>query len=177
MVSACKIDCRSFASSSEAFDSFSYYDTCSFPSLSYIVWLPQKFLKLEGAKVLIHLISPSTFVKPLKLPSLLFCRSVTKSCLTLWNPTDCSTQGFLVLHPLLEVAQTQVHWVSDAIQPSYFLLSPSPHPLNLSQHQGLFQWVGSLHQVSKLLQLQLQHQSFQQIFRVDTLRHLLEEIG
>ena len=83
MVSTCKIDCRSFGSSSEAFDSFSCYDTCSFPSLSYIVWLPQKFLKLEGAKVLIHLISPSTFVKPLKLPSLLFCCSVTKSRLTL----------------------------------------------------------------------------------------------
>ena len=71
------------------------------------------------------------------------CCSVTQSCLTLCNPMDCGTTGFPVLHHLPELAQTHVHWVSDAIQPPYPLLSPSPPPFNLSQHQGLFQWVGS----------------------------------
>ena len=60
-------------------------------------------------------------------------------------------------------------WVSDAIQPSHPLSSPSPPALNLSQHQGLFQWVSSLHQVAKVLEFQLQHQSFQWIFRTDLL--------
>ena len=82
---------------------------------------------------------------------------------------DCSTSGFLVLHYILELAQTHVHWVSDAIQWSHSL-SPSPSSaLNLSQHQGLFQWVSSLPQVSKVLECQLQHQSFQWIFRIDFL--------
>ena len=62
---------------------------------------------------------------------------------------DCSTPGFPVLHYLLEFAQTHVRWVDDAIQPSHPLLPPSPPAFNLSQHQGLFQWVGSLHQVAK----------------------------
>ena len=79
------------------------------------------------------------------------------------------TPGFPVLHHLPEFAQTHVHWVSDAIQPSHSLLSPSPSAFNLSQYQGFFQWVGSLHQVAKVLELQLQHQSFQWIFRVDFL--------
>ena len=77
--------------------------------------------------------------------------------------------SFLVLHYLAEFAQTHVHWLSDAIQSSRPLLPPSPPVLNLSQHQGLFQWVGSLHQMDKILELQLQHQSFQWIFRVDFL--------
>ena len=71
--------------------------------------------------------------------------------------------------PLTESAQTHVHWVGDAIQPSHPLSSPSPLALNVSQHQGLFTWVGSSHQVTKVLELQLQHQSFQWIFRVDFL--------
>ena len=66
------------------------------------------------------------------------CCSVTKSCSTLWDPMDCSTPGFPVFHYLLEFAQTHVHWVGDAIQPSHPLSSPSPPTLNLSQHQGLF---------------------------------------
>ena len=73
---------------------------------------------------------------------------------------DCSMPGFSVLHYLLEFTHIHVHWVSDAIQPSHPLSPPSPPALNLSQHQGLFQWVGSLHQVVKGLELQLQHQSF-----------------
>ena len=82
--------------------------------------------------------------------------SVTQSCLTLCDPMDCSTPGFSVLHHLPEFAQTRVHWVSDAIQPSHPLLSPSPPNFNLSQHQGLFQWVGSSHQLAKVLEFQLQ---------------------
>ena len=89
------------------------------------------------------------------------CCSLAQSCLTFWDPMDCSMPGFPVLHRLPELAQTHVHWVGDAIQPSYPLSSPSPPALNLSQHQGLFKWVSSLHQVAKLLELQLQHQSFQ----------------
>ena len=89
--------------------------------------------------------------------------SVAQSCPTLCNPMDCSTPGLLVHQQLPELAQTHVHWVGDAIQPSHPLLSPSPPAFNLSQHQGLFQWVRSSHQVAKVLEFQLQHQSFQRI--------------
>ena len=84
---------------------------------------------------------------------LLFSHSVVSD----FDLMDCSTPGFPVHHHLLEFAQTHVHWVGDAIQPSHPLLSPSPPPLSLSQHQGLFQWVGSLNPVAKVLELQLQH--------------------
>ena len=77
------------------------------------------------------------------------------------TPMGCSTPGFPIHHQLPELAQTHVHQVSDAIQPSHPLLSPSPPALNLSQHQGLFQRVSSSHQVAKVLEFQLQHQSFQ----------------
>ena len=82
---------------------------------------------------------------------------------------DCSMPGLPVHHQLLELTQTHVHRVGDAIQPSHPLLSPSPPALNLSHHQGLFQWVSSSHQVAKVLEFQLQHQSFQWIFRTDFL--------
>ena len=91
------------------------------------------------------------------------CCSVAELCLTLCNPMDCSTLGFPVLHYFLNFAQTLFHRVSDAIQPSHPLSSPSP-VFNLSQHQGLFQWAGSLHQAAKVLELQLQHQSFQSVY-------------
>ena len=81
---------------------------------------------------------------------------------SLW-PMEYSTQDFPVHHQLLELAQTHVHWVSDAIQQSYPLSSPSP-AFHLSQCQGLFQWVGSSHQVAKVLELQ--HQFLQWIFRL-----------
>ena len=74
--------------------------------------------------------------------------SVVQSCLTLWDRVDCSLSGFPVHHQLPEFAQTHVHWVGDTIQPSHPLSSPSP-AFSLSQHQGLFQWVTSLHQVAK----------------------------
>ena len=85
------------------------------------------------------------------------------------QPTDCSTPGFPVHHQLLKLAQTHVHWVSDAIQPSHPLSSPSP-AFSLSQHQGLLQGVSSSHQVTKVLEFQLQHQSFQWILRTDSFR-------
>ena len=95
--------------------------------------------------------------------------SVTQSCLTLCDPMDSSMPGFPVHHQLLEFIQTHLHWVSDAIQPSHALSSPSLTVFNLSQHQGLFQWVSSSHQMVKVLEFQLQHQSFQWIFRTDFL--------
>jgi len=95
--------------------------------------------------------------------------SITQSCLTLCDPMDHSTPGLPVHHQLSEFTQTHAHWIGDAIQPSHSLLSPSPLALNLSQHQGLSKWVNSLHQVAKVLEFQLQHQSFQWIFRTDFL--------
>ena len=92
---------------------------------------------------------------------------ISQSCLTICDPMDCSSPGFPVHHQLPESIQTYVYQVSDAIQPYHPLLSPSPPAFNLSQHQGFFQFASSLHQVSKLLELQFQHQSFQLIFRTD----------
>ena len=77
--------------------------------------------------------------------------SVAQSCLTLCDPMNRSTPGLPVHHPLLEFTQTHVHRVSDAIQPSYPLSSPSPPAPNPSQHQSLFQWVNSSHEVAKVL--------------------------
>ena len=93
--------------------------------------------------------------------SLVQFSSVSQLCQTLCDPMDCSTPGLPVHHQLLELAQTQVHGVGDAIQPSHPLSSPSPPTFNLSQRQGLFQGVSSSHQVAKVLELQLQHQSLQ----------------
>ena len=90
-----------------------------------------------------------------------------QSCPTLCDSMDCSTPVFPVHHHLLELTQTHVHWVGDVIQPSCPLLSPFPPAFNLSQHQGLLQWISSSHQVAKVFELQ--HQSFQWIFRVDFL--------
>ena len=98
------------------------------------------------------------------------CCSVTQSWPTLCNCMNFSTPGFPVLHRLPKLAQTHVYWVCEAIQSSHSLSSPSPPAFNLSQHQGLFKWVSSLRQVAKVLELQLKHRSFQEIFRVDFLK-------
>ena len=95
--------------------------------------------------------------------------SVTQSYLTLCNPMDCSTPGFSVHHQLPELTQTHIHRVNDAIQPSHPLLSLSPPTFNLSQHQDLFQWVSSSYEVDRVLEFQLQHQSFQWTFKTDFL--------
>ena len=83
--------------------------------------------------------------------------SVTQWCLTLCSPMNHRTPGLPVHHQFPESTQTHVHWISDAIQPSHPLSSPSPPASNPYQHQGLFQWVSSLHQVAKVLEFQLQH--------------------
>ena len=103
-----------------------------------------------------------------QLESVWWC-SGAKSFLTLCDLLDCSAPGFPVLHYLPEFAQTHVCWVGDAIQPSHPLSSLSPPAFNLSQHQGLFQWASSWHQMATVLEFQLQQQSFQWIFRVDCL--------
>ena len=81
--------------------------------------------------------------------------SVAQSCPTLCDPMNCSTPGLPVHHQLPEFTQTHVHWVSDAIQPSHLLSSPSPLAPNPSQHQSIFQWVNSSHEVAKVLEFQL----------------------
>ena len=97
--------------------------------------------------------------------------SVTQSCLTLCDPMNHSTPGLPVHHQLPEFTQTQVPWVSDAIQPSHPLASPSPPALNPFQHQSLFQWVSSSHEVAKVLEFQLQHHSLQRNPRADLLQN------
>ena len=96
-----------------------------------------------------------------------FCCVFAQYCPTVHDPKDYSMPSFPVLHYLLEFAQTHVHWINDAIHPFHPLSSPSPPTFSLSQHQGLFHWVESSHQVAQVLELQ--HQSFQWLFRVDSL--------
>ena len=138
------------------------------------VWHGAWFLRVGGCHVILidfkRLLQRScaaSGVVSLTLKTWKCCCSVAKSSPTLCNPMDCSMSGFPVFHYLLEFAQIHVHWVSDAIQPFHPLSLPSPPAVNLSQHQGLFQWVSSSYQVAKALELQLQ--SFQWIFRVDFL--------
>ena len=95
--------------------------------------------------------------------------SVTQLCPTLCDPMDSIMPGFPVHHQLLEFTQTHVHLVGDAIYPCNPLSSTSSPVLNLSQHQGLLQWVSSSHQLAKVLEFQLQHWSFHWIFRTDFL--------
>ena len=112
------------------------------------------------------------FIPKICTSSVQFSRSVV---LALWDLMDCSTPGFPVLHQLLDFAETHVHQVGDAIQQSHPLSSPSPPAFNLSQHQGLFRWISSSHQVGKVLEFWLQPQSFWWIysglisFRIDWL--------
>ena len=95
--------------------------------------------------------------------------SVAQLCPSICDPMGCSMPGLHVHHQLPEFTQTHVHWVSDAIQASHPLWSPSPPAFDLSQHQGLFQWLSYLRQVAKVLEFQLQHKSFKWIFRTDFL--------
>ena len=131
------------------------------------------FLKMQKTWAISHNSNPNTKSKPLRhfnkipddsvmgnerttLVSVQFS-SVAQSSLTLCDHMDCSTPGFPVHHQLPELTQTHVHWVGDDIQPSHSLLSPSPPAFNRYQHQGLFHWVSSLHQVARVLEFQLQH--------------------
>ena len=97
--------------------------------------------------------------------------SVDQSCPTLCNPMNHSTAGLPVHHQLPEFTQTHVHQVSDVIQPSHPLSSPSPPTSNPSQHQSLFQWVNSLPEVAKVLEFQLQIHSLQRNPRADLLQN------
>ena len=97
--------------------------------------------------------------------------SVAQSCPTLCDPMNGSTPGLPVHHQLPEFTQTDVHWVSDAIKSSHPLSSPSPPAANPSQHQSLFQWVNSSHEVAKVLEFQLQNHSLQRNPRADLLQN------
>ena len=98
-------------------------------------------------------------------------RSVAQSCPTLWDPMNRSTPGLPVHHQLPEFTETHVHRVSDAIQPSHPLPSPSPPAPNPSQHQSLFQWVNSSHEMARVLEFHLKHHSFQRNPRADLLQN------
>ena len=122
-----------------------------------------QLLQLHSAFWLLTNFSKTSIIN---FSSVQFSRSV---CPTLCDPMNRSMPGLPVHHQLPESTQTHVHRVGDAIQPSHPLLSPSPPALNLSQHQGLFKWVSSSHQVAKVLEFQLQYQFFQWTPRTDLL--------
>ena len=128
------------------------------------VWL------LTNSVILGNLILLS-FIWKMKIIRSNHIRSVAQSCPTLCNPMNRSTPGLPVHHQLLEFTQTHVHQVSDAIQPSHPLSSPSPLAPNPSQHHSLFQWVRSSHEVAKVLEFLLQHHSFQRNPRADLLQN------
>ena len=130
-------------------------------------WLAQK--RFEG-RIYVWFVQHDIYLMPSTRPctSVQFS-SVRQSCPTLWDTINCSTPGLPVHHQLPEFTQTHAQQVGDAIQPSHPLSSPSPPVPNPSQHQGLFQWVNSLHEVVKVLEFQLQHQSFQRTPRTDLL--------
>ena len=113
-----------------------------------------------------HILLPPPYLSPTST-SIIYSHlsvqfsSVVQSCPTLCNPMNHSTPGLPVHHQLPEFTQTHAHRVGDALQPSHPLSSPSPPAPNPSQHQGLFQLVNSLHEMPKVLEFQLQHQSFQ----------------
>ena len=134
---------------------------------AFITWLSWWLLAFFSIKLVFLLeINKALWGDNLRLFTYpLCCHSVTKSCPALCNPMDCSIPGFPALHYLLEFVQIHVPWVGNTIQPSHPPLPFSPFAFNHSQHQGLFQWVGSSHQVAKVLELQ--HQSFQWIFRTE----------
>ena len=119
-----------------------------------------------GRQILCHLSHQGS---PRSLNNYSSVQSVTQLCLTICDPMNRSTPGLPVHHQLPEFTQTHAHRVGDAIQPSHPLSSPSPPAPNPSLHQGLFQWVNSLHEVAKGLEFQLQHQSFQWTPRTDLL--------
>ena len=131
------------------------------PSVPWHFFLKQMFTQLWRLEVQDH---GASRVDPGETPSAWFAesfpggaqiRSVAQSCLTLHDPMNRSTPGLPVHHQLLEFTQTHVHRVSDAIQPSHPLSSPSPLAPSPSQHQSLFQWVNSSHEVAKVLEFQL----------------------
>ena len=135
---------------------FSFY--CPYFVKSFILLYPAYgILSLNEAATSDHSLLPAPGFAFLnrKSPNSLLFSSVTQSCLTLCDPMNRSMPGFPVYHQLPEFTQTHVHRVGDAIQPSHPLSSPSPPAPNPSQHQSLFQWVNSSHEVAKVLEFQL----------------------
>ena len=102
---------------------------------------------------------------------LLSSHPITQSCLTLFDPMDCSTAGLPVPQHLPGIAQVHIHCIGEGVQPSHPLKPSSPSALNLSQDQGLFHRVICSHQMTIILELQLQHQSFQRNPRADLLQN------
>ena len=121
---------------------------------------------VDAANPANHWCLPSSRLNPHTASTCCCGCSVTESRPTLCDPMDCSTPGFPVLYYVQEFAQTHVHSVSDAIRPSHSLPPLFLHTFNFSQYQGLSQWVSFLHQVAKILEFQLQHQSFQRIWAI-----------
>ena len=116
--------------------------------------------------VIVLTVSEEYVVNPFYHSLIVPFNSVAQSCLNLCDPMKCSRPGIPVHHQLPEFTQTHVHWVGDAIQPSHPLSFPSPPTFSLSQHQGLFKWVSSSYQAARVLEFQLQHQSFRWLFRM-----------
>ena len=129
-------------------------------------------INLQGSPIFFCLQSPSgiNYLTIYFVPfSSVQFSSVTQSCPTLCHPMNRNMPGLPIHHQLPEFTQTHVHRISDAIKPSHPLSSPSPPDPNPSQHQGLFQWVNSSHEVAKVLEFQFQHQSFQWTLWTDLL--------
>ena len=139
-----------------------------------VIWIISGYLEIQMCSVEENL-NCSSLYKTRFVTSSLFAlkhhqfSSVSQSCPTLCDSMNCSMPGLPVHHQLPEFTQTHVHRVGDATQPSHHQSSPSPPAHNPSQHQGLFQWVNSSHEVAKVLEFQLQHQSFQRTPRADLL--------
>ena len=119
----------------------------------FLTYLPRNWLSLIYHLPTYLQKNPSDVPKDICL--LYQFSSVAQLCATLCDPMNCSTPGLPVHHRLPEFIQTHIYWVSDAVQPSHPLSSPSPPALNPSQHQSLFQWVNSSHEVTKVLEFQL----------------------
>ena len=149
---------------------FSYWFFCGSLSIFYHVQVVQLCLGPTAPWTIAHQtpFSWNTLGKNTGVGSVQFS-SVAQLCLTLCSPMNRSMPGLPVHHKIPEFTQTYVHQVGDAIQPSHPLLSPSPPAPYPSQYQGLFQWVNSFHEVAKVLEFQLQHQSFQWTPRTDLL--------
>ena len=144
-----------------------YWSKCYQVSPESLLSIHIKSIKVKASHLRSCLINPLCVIKSIKLATVVVIQLLSHS--NFCDSLNCSMPGFPVLHYLPEFAQIHGHWVGDAIQSSHPLLTPSPRALNLSHHQGLFQWVSSLHQVAKELELWLQHPSFQWTFRVDFL--------
>ena len=152
------------------------YTRCHIPSMVTSEGLQQMFYKYLSKTIEISILKAYRSQSELSgrwqqflgiaFSSVLFSRSVVPNSLQPHGPQHARPP---VHHQLLESTQTHVHWVGDAIQPSYPLLSPSPPAFNLPQHQSLYKWVSSLYQVAKVLEFQLQHQSLQWTARTDLL--------